>query len=358
MAHHGLPRSSDIAAGTPDRDARWRVVARRIVSIGTVVTAAGFLLAAAPIWIPLALLLDLTLPGRTSVLGCGCAIAWYLLCEIAGVAAAFWLWLVRRNRVDYASSNFALQRWWARSLFWGIEQFLGLRLEARGAECAASGPLFVFPRHVTTLDTLIPTLLVSVPFGIHLRVVMKRELLWDPCLDIVGHRLRNAFVQREGGDREAEVERVRRLAVDLGRHEGVLLYPEGTRFTRAKRERVIASLHAKGDDAGAGRAASYQDVLPPRYGGVLALLEARPDVDVVFLCHTGLEHVRSLTDLWRGGLRGLTVEARLWRVPAAEIPSGREARKAWLAEQWHRVDEWVGQQAVPAVSAAERSWVE
>ena len=358
MAHHGPPHSSSIAAGTPDIDPPLQVALRRIVSIGTIVVAALLLLLTAPLWIPLALLLDLTLPGRTSVLGCGFAIGWYLLCEMAGVGAAFWLWLTRRHRADYASANFGLQRWWARTLFRGVERFLGLRLHARGAECAAEGPIFVLPRHVTTLDTLIPTLITSVRYGIHLRVVMKRELLWDPCLDIVGHRLRNAFVQREGGDRQAELERVRELAVDLGRHEGVLIYPEGTRFTPAKRDRVIASLRAKGDDAGARRAESYTGVLPPRYGGVLALLEARPDVDVVFLCHSGLEHVRTIGDLWRGGLRGLVVEARLWRVPASEIPSDAEARKQWLTEQWHRMDERVGQQALRRAPAAERRWAE
>jgi hypothetical protein len=91
---------------------------------------------------------------------------------------------------------------------------------------------------------------------------------------------------------------------------------------------------------------------------VLALLEARPDVDVVFLCHAGLEHVRSIGDLWRGGMRGLTVEARLWRVPAAEIPGGAEERKAWLAEQWHCMDDQVGRQSLQIAPAARHRWAE
>lgn len=358
MTDQGLPRSSNVAPGNPHRDSRARIVFRRIVSISTITAAAALVLLAAPFWIPLAFLLDLALPGRTAVLGCGLSIAWYLGCEIMGVVAAFWLWLTRRHRADYAQANFDLQRRWARSLFFGMTHLLGLRIDARGAECAATGPVFVFPRHVTTLDTLIPTLLASVPYGLHLRVVMKRELSWDPCLDVVGHRLRNAFVQREGGDRDAEIERVRSLADDLGPHEGVLLYPEGTRFTPAKRARVIESLRAKGDQAGAARAETFEAVLPPRFGGVLALLEARPDVDVVFLCHSGLEHVRSLGDLWRGGLRGLVVEARLWRVPASEIPRSTEGRRQWLLEQWHRVDAWVGQRVSAAEPAAESSWAD
>jgi hypothetical protein len=82
-------------------------------------------------------------------------------------------------------------------------------------------------------------------------------------------------------------------------------------------------------------------VLPPRLGGVLALLENPPAADVVFGAHTGLEGLRTLGDLWSGALVGRVIELELWRVPAASIPPERAQRIDWLYDQWQRVDEWI-----------------
>jgi len=35
------------------------------------------------------------------------------------------------------------------------------------------------------------------------------------------------------------------------------------------------------------------------------------------------------------------VKVAFWRIPAAEIPGGEEARLDWLYAQWRRVDDWV-----------------
>ncbi|MDC0708578.1 hypothetical protein POL68_08865 [Stigmatella sp. ncwal1] len=44
-----------------------------------------------------------------------------------------------------------------------------------------------------------------------LKYVLKRELLWDPCLDVVGRRLPNVFVERSGDRGKAEIEAVATL---------------------------------------------------------------------------------------------------------------------------------------------------
>ena len=41
------------------------------------------------------------------------------------------------------------------------------------------------------------TTYVSRRYHLRLRYVLKRELLWDPCLDIVGQRVPNIFVDRD-----------------------------------------------------------------------------------------------------------------------------------------------------------------
>ena len=61
---------------------------------------------------------------------------------------------------------------------------------------------------------LLAAALLSRPHGVRLRYVLKRELLWDPCLDIVGHRLPNAFVRRGSRDTAGDVAAVRGLMAE------------------------------------------------------------------------------------------------------------------------------------------------
>jgi hypothetical protein len=82
-------------------------------------------------------------------------------------------------------------------------------------------------------------------------------------------------------------------------------------------------------------------VLPPRRGGVLALLDEAPDADVVLLAHTGLEEAARLGDLWSGSLQGGTIDVEMWRVPRARIPADAVGREAWLRDCWHTIDDWV-----------------
>jgi hypothetical protein len=62
-------------------------------------------------------------------------------------------------------------------------------------------PVIVFLRYASVADTLLPAVFLANPNGLKLRYVLKHELLLDPCLDIVGNRLPNSFVQRSAGDK-------------------------------------------------------------------------------------------------------------------------------------------------------------
>jgi hypothetical protein len=61
----------------------------------------------------------------------------------------------------------------------------------------------------------------------------------------------------------------------------------------------------------------------------------------VWIAHTGLDHLYTVADVWHALPLDLVVKMRWWRVPAAEIPSGEEARIDWLYGWWERIDEWV-----------------
>ena len=203
------------------------------------------------------------------------------------------------------------------------------------------GPIVVLMRHASVIDNLVPATFVAAPHGIRLRYVLKRELLSDPAIDIAGNRLPNVFIARGSDDAGREIERVRELARGLGPGEGMLIYPEGTRFTEAKRARVLEKLAAA--DAPLHAAAQLlHHVLPPRLGGPLALLDA--GADVVVCAHHGLDGFSHIANIWSGGLIGRTVSIRFRRFPHADIPSGREERVEWLLARWQEVDDWIGAQ--------------
>jgi 1-acyl-sn-glycerol-3-phosphate acyltransferase len=268
----------------------------------------------------------------------------YLGCEVTGIAvsAGIWVGQLAIGRSRYLTWNFRIQCWWARTLFAGAQRIFGARLEVKGLDQLGRGPILLFMRHASVGDTIMPAVLVSSRKGIRLRYVIKRELLWDPCLDIVGNRLPNYFVRRGSGDSAREIAAVRRLADRLAPNEGVFIYPEGTRFTPERQRRALDSIRRHGDADLVARAERLRQVLPPRLGGTLALLEAETGSDAVFCVHFGFDGIRSFYDFLGGGLIDRTIEVEFWRVAAALIPKGRDDQTDWLYDQWRRVDEWVG----------------
>jgi 1-acyl-sn-glycerol-3-phosphate acyltransferase len=324
---------------------RW---GRRVLTIPGVAIAALALLALLPLLAPLLALRDALRGNRFAALRGAACVAWYLGCEVVGLAAAALLWLAAplgADRVERAT--FALQRSWAAAIFGAIRRLFALRVEVGDAPAADAGPLLVLMRHASLVDSLLPAALLSARTGLRLRYVMKRELLWDPCLDVIGQRLPNCFVRRGSGDGAGEIARVGELARDLGPDAGVLIYPEGTRYTPERRQQLLMRFAARGETKLLERAQALQHLLPPRLGGVGALLDAAPHADVLLCVHTGLEGVRGLRDLLGGALLGRRVQVQLWRLPAASIPREPAARSEWLLEQWQRLDDWLDARGEP-----------
>lgn len=271
----------------------------------------------------------------------------YLLAEMLGLAALALVWLRsafggRRERL--VTGTYAVQEWWVGFLFGGMRRLFGLRFHVEGDACVTPGPILVFIRHASLADTLLPGVFITRRHGIRLRFVLKRELLQDPCLDVAGLRIPNHFVAR-GSRESSELLAVRELTRDLGPAEGVLIYPEGTRFTERRRRALMAEegLSTPGDDRPRRvRAERFRHVLPPRLGGPLALLDGFTEADVVMVAHRGFEGLATVLDIWAGTLVGRTVRVKMWRVPKSAIPASREARIQWLEEQWSAVDAFVG----------------
>jgi hypothetical protein len=116
-----------------------------------------------------------------------------------------------------------------------------------------------------------------------------------------------------------------------------VIFPEGRLFDPAVRDRSLARL-ADSAPGRADRFASAPNVLPPRPGGLLALLEALPDADVVLIDHDGLDAYPTLSDL-AGAVpvkRPVRVLAR--RIARSEIPIEHAARIEWLDDLWLELD--------------------
>ena len=331
------------------RGARLR---RRAKGIAIEAGAFTLLTIASPLVLLLAALVDLALwlvrrkPWMAVRLAC--MAWWFLFGELRGIAGLAGIWLttggplgrrsLRRRRLVYD-----LRIHWARSHLGGIRKLFGLTFEVEGLESAGPGPVLILIRHASIIDNALPDAVIGHAHGLGLRFVIKHELQMLPTIDIGGRWVPTNFVRRASTDPAGEVARLRRLAYDLGEGEGILIYPEGTRHTSEKLARAQEVI-AERQPAVAPLAARLRHVLPPRLGGPLALLEESRGADVVVCGHVGLDGFEYIRDIWAGGLVGTTVRVRFWRYPAAEVPSGEDARIAWLYQRWQVLDDWVGEQ--------------
>jgi len=234
--------------------------------------------------------------------------------------------------------------WWSDGLFGLVERVFDLRIEVEDDRLLDRGPLIIFMRHASLPDTLLGLHLVTGPHGIRVRHVVKRENLWDPCVDLGLHRYPNVFIERNPTDTDHEIQILAAVMEDLGQREAVMMFPEGTRFAPEKRERRLAMIKEKHPEL-YERARAMRNVLPPRPAGTLALLVGNEKIgaDAIFCAHTGFERARHLRDFLNGSLLGTTVRVKFWRVSYAEIPKDHYGRIDWLYAWWRRVDDWIGE---------------
>jgi hypothetical protein len=95
-------------------------------------------------------------------------------------------------------------------------------------------------------------------------------------------------------------------------------------------------------------------VLPPRPSGALSAMDAAPRADLVIVAHTGLDHLDSPAAVWQGIPVQRPLQVIWWRIPAGDVPSGRDARTGWLNAQWTRADDWIAGYAASSRSKNER----
>lgn len=267
----------------------------------------------------------------------------YFSCQVIGItwSTAVWLGERRRTAEDNERRYQRIKVWWARAQFRAAVFLFRLQVHVEGQDLAAASPMLLFIRHVSVVDNLVPANFVERQFGTSLRYVLNASLLRDPCIDLVGNRLPNTFVRGGTENSERMISRIRELVSEVGEGQGLIIFPEGTLFSPEKRLRLIEKLKDAGEHLLHHHAVRYTNVLPPRLGGAMALLEARPDLDVVFCAHAGLDDALTKASIANGGLTGRALRVKFWRVPAADIPRDEEGRRDWLFHWWGEVDRWI-----------------
>ena len=294
-----------------------------------------------PVWLPLSAFADVV-RGRfrlptTRLLAFGTGWAWL---ESIGVLMAIGLWLTHRS--GDIDAHYAIKRWWAGSLMRVLRATTGFSVDVSGLEAVAPGRAVVLSRHASLADSLVSAWVFTGPAGKRTRYVLKKELESDPCLDIVGHRLPNHFLNRTANDSEAELAALRALTAvggGLGAGDVAVIFAEGTRSSPKKRDRALAKIGER-DPERAARLSGLQHLIPPRPAGSRALLQGDPNADVVMAWHVGFDGLNDFSGILRHlAHKPPPVRFAMRRIPRVEVPVDDEATFGrWLDESWLRMD--------------------
>ncbi|WP_346618387.1 lysophospholipid acyltransferase family protein [Blastococcus montanus] len=329
------------------------------VVIGALVAAVALL----PVLVPVAAVASVFLPGRWRALRLLCFALVYLALEVVGLVVAGVLWALsafgcRLDTPRWRAAHYTVLRLLLDALMRAAQRVFALRLVTDGTSWSplddgvpgSTNAMVVLSRHAGPGDSFL--LVDTLMNRDHLRrprIVLKDLLQLDPLLDVYLNRLPNHFVAADPAVGYSSTEAIADLARDLGEEDALLIFPEGANFTPQRRFRAIQRLRDRSLVAAVRRAEALQHLLPPRPAGVTAALRAAPHADVVFVAHTGLEHLSTVRDLWRDLPMDKTLHLRWWFVPAAEVPRDDTELTDWLYRWWATIDAWVS-----ATSAAEQ----
>jgi 1-acyl-sn-glycerol-3-phosphate acyltransferase len=319
--------------------------------LGVLVVAAALL----PVLVLLAAVASLWLPGRWRALRLLCFALVYLALQVIGQVVAAVLWALggfgrRMGEHRILAAHYTALRLLLDVLMRVARRLFALRLVTDGESWSplddgvpgSTNAMVVLSRHAGPGDSFL--LVHTLMDRDHLRrprIVLKDVLQLDPLVDVYLNRLPNHFVTAGPAAGSASVAAIADLARDLGDEDALLIFPEGANFTQGRRSRAIQRLRDRGLLRAVRRAEGMRHVLPPRPAGVTAALRAAPHADVVFVAHTGLEHLSTVRDLWRGLPMDKTLHLRWWFVPAAEVPRGEAEQADWLYHWWETIDDWI-----------------
>jgi 1-acyl-sn-glycerol-3-phosphate acyltransferase len=216
-----------------------------------------------------------------------------------------------------------------------------MRVAVEGAELLGPGPHVALCRHASIADSLVSAWVFGTVADRRPRYVLKRELASDPCLDVVGRRLPNYFVDRAATDTTVELDGIARMAEGMGPGDIAVIFAEGTRASATKRRRILDRMERR-DPRRAAKMSALVHLLPPKVSGPARLVESVPDADVVCVWHVGFDGLDTFGGMIRAvGDGRVDVRFVIDVRPRAEVPAG-EAFADWLDDRWLEMDAYVG----------------
>lgn len=330
---------------------------RRVVGPLVLVVTLALTLALLPLLVVLAAVSSVWMQGRWRGLRLLAFAIVGLSVELYALVAAAWLWMAsgcgrRLNDPRYLRAHYRVLRIGLRTVVRVALRLFKLQLQTDHVSWSplddgvpgSDNAMVVLARHAGPGDSVL--LLDTLMNRDHLReprTVMKDTLQLDPLADTFFHRLPSRFIESApAAGRGDHVEQtIASLAADLGTEDALLIFPEGGNFTTRRRSRAISKLRERGHSSYADQAEAMSHVLPPKPGGVSAALTAAPQADVVFVAHTGLEHITGLRSVWRTLPQDKTLQLRWWFHPAEEVPRDEQTQLRWLFERWAEIDAWI-----------------
>lgn len=197
-------------------------------------------------------------------------------------------------------------------------------------------PALVLSRHAGAGDSLLMVYVITHWLRRIPQVVLKRELLWDPAMDLALGRLDAYFVRGDGVTPDQRAAELGAFADRIEPPDATLLFPEGRNWTPNRHAEELREAEQEGEDDRAAWLRRNPRVLSPRATGVRRILAARPDIQVVIAGHQGLEDLMSVAAIWRSLPlhRVLRIDLRTVEAPADEHVEN------WLHAEWERLDAW------------------
>jgi 1-acyl-sn-glycerol-3-phosphate acyltransferase len=286
-------------------------------------------------------LLAALLDRRARLLRLALMVGFYAALEVVLLSLMLVIWLLRTLGIANENTDMRAVGWALGMLLRAGRVLMGFRVELE--EPASMGPfeqdepILVLARHGGIGDSFVLAHLLITRYRRRPRIVVKRTLAWDPMIDVALTRLGACWVGPSSASSSRDA--IAELAASALPGEAVLLFPEGGNWTPRRRLRAIARLWGSGRADALKAAALMEHVLPPKPGGVLGCLNARPEMAVVVVAHTGLDKVTTLNGLWEALPFEVPMRLRWWL--AAPAPLDEDGRLDWLRTEWAVVDEWI-----------------
>src|SRR5690606_2961409 len=137
------------------------MLARRLVTIPGLFAITAIYLAVLPVCLAYAAVADVVRRKPMPLLRFHLAMATVLSWHVVGLLAQLAWWIAGARWLGYQPRNWRawnrrLEGWWGHRLIGFAELFYRMRMEVSGDEELFPGPVLIFARHTSIIDTMLP----------------------------------------------------------------------------------------------------------------------------------------------------------------------------------------------------------